>query len=81
MAKYHLAIVFKSNEHPWRNDCYEPVPGAKLTREDAISWAAYMQDNMHDYIITLFEDDVVLDYAQAQTGEPSHLLVPDQLSH
>lgn len=72
MTGYWLQIVFKSNERPWHHSHYSPPTWApKMTRAEAISWAAYMQDNMPDYQITLYEDGKVLAYEAQQEATAS----------
>lgn len=68
MPEYWLQIVFKSNERPWRHDRYEPYPRLGMTREEAIDWASFFNDNIGgDYQITLFEDGKVIDYVTSST--------------
>lgn len=63
MIEFWLQIVFKSNEHPWRNDRVEPYPRLGMNREQAIRWARGMSSGMGDcYQVTLFEDGKVIDY-------------------
>jgi hypothetical protein len=60
--KYELLIIFKSNEKPLSNT-YNPAPYGPKTDEDAVKWAAAMQEGMGNmYYVTLLKDGKFMPY-------------------
>lgn len=62
MPKYWMNIVFRSNERPWqsRHEAHRGI----TTDDEAIEWARCFEENMGQYDITLFRDDVVLPFRE-----------------
>lgn len=65
---YKLHIVFKSNENPF-SMAHHPIPWAPPADDgEAIEWARGMASGLGvDYSVTLFKDEQVLKFDEAQS--------------
>lgn len=58
--RYAIAVVFLSNEYPWRHNGYEAEHDVK-DDDAAIRWAEGMAEGLGDrYSVTLLKDGVAL---------------------
>lgn len=56
--KFKLKFQYKSNEHPWSGE-FTAMRHMKIS--EALDWCRRYRDAMPDYIITLYQDEMMLD--------------------